>query len=116
MEAPGPRMSLGAGAKAEDLDRIVHEPARLSILARLASSRGGTAPFTELRDGLGLSAGNLSVQLRKLEEAGYLSIAKSFRGQKPYTEAAITVLGERALADYVERMEGLLSALKNRMG
>ena len=103
-------------AAADELDRIVHEPARLAILTRLASSRGGTAAFTDLRDGLSLSAGNLSIQLKKLEEAGYLAITKSFRGQKPYTEAAITAKGERALADYVERMESLIKALKKKLG
>lgn len=106
--------SLKAGA--EELDRIVHEPVRLAILTHLASSRGGKAAFTELRDELSLTAGNLSIQLRKLEEVGYLSIKKSFKGQKPYTEASISSEGERALSEYVERMEGLLKALKKKLG
>jgi len=100
----------------EELDRIIHEPARLAILTHLASSRGGKSAFTELRDELGLTAGNLSIQLKKLEEAGYLSIDKSFKGQKPYTEASISSAGERALSQYVERMEGLLKALKKKLG
>lgn len=101
---------------AEAVDRIVHEPARLSILGRLASAEGGSAPFTALRDELGLSAGNLSVQLRNLEEAGYVRISKTFRGQKPYTEIRITGAGEEALGSYLSRMESLIASLKGRMG
>jgi DNA-binding MarR family transcriptional regulator len=109
-------MKEGAKSGADELDRVIHEPVRLAILTHLASSRGGTAAFTELRDSLSLTAGNLSIQLKKLEESGYLSISKSFRGQKPYTEASISVKGERALSAYVERMEGLIKALKKKIG
>ncbi len=108
-------MSPSAAAQDEPVDRIVHEPARLAILSHLASSDSGRAPFTELRDSLSLSAGNLSVQLRNLEEAGYVEIEKSFRGKKPYTEARIKAKGERALAAYIENMESILSALKGRL-
>jgi DNA-binding transcriptional ArsR family regulator len=96
----------------EAVDRLVHEPARLAILSRLASSEAGRASFTELRDELGLSAGNLSVQLRNLEEAGYLRVEKSFRGKKPYTEVALEARGEEALAAYISRMESILASLK----
>jgi DNA-binding MarR family transcriptional regulator len=102
--------------EADAVDRVVHEPARLSILSRLASADGGVAPFTELRDGLGLTAGNLSVQLRNLEEAGYVEISKTFRGQKPYTELRITAKGEEALGSYLSRMESLIASLKGRLG
>jgi DNA-binding MarR family transcriptional regulator len=101
---------------AEAVDRIIHEPARLSILSHLASAEGGLAPFTELRDGLGLTAGNLSVQLRNLEEAGYVMISKTFKGQKPYTELRITAKGEEALGAYLSRMESLIASLKGRLG
>ncbi len=108
-------MSPSATGQDEPVDRIVHEPARLAILSHLASTDSGRAPFTELRDSLSLSAGNLSVQLRNLEEAGYVAIEKSFRGKKPYTEVRLGAKGEKALAAYIERMESILAALKGRL-
>jgi DNA-binding transcriptional ArsR family regulator len=98
----------------ESVDRIIHEPARLAILSRLASAESGAAPFTELRDELSLSPGNLSVQLKNLEEAGYVRILKSFRGKKPYTEVRLNAKGEKALSDYIEHMESILASLKTR--
>jgi DNA-binding MarR family transcriptional regulator len=106
---PSPRPSP------EGVDRIIHEPARLAILSRLASSDSSAAPFTELRDELSLSAGNLSVQLRNLEEAGYVRIVKSFRDKKPYTEVRLNAKGEKALTDYIEHMESILASLKTKL-
>ena len=94
------------------LDRIVHERARLLILTRLASSMSAETGFTELRDGLGLSAGNLSVQLRTLEEAGYVAIAKSFRDNKPFTGVSITQEGKKALEDYLGELELIVATLR----
>lgn len=94
------------------LDRIVHERARLMILTRLASAEGARASFVELKEDLGFTAGNLSVQLKNLEEAGYVAIEKSFRDNKPYTEASLTDSGDRALRAYLEEMERLIGALR----
>jgi len=94
------------------LDRIVHERARLLILTRLASSMSAETGFTELRDGLGLSAGNLSVQLRTLEEAGYVAIAKSFRDNKPFTGVSITQEGKKALEGYLGELEVIVATLR----
>lgn len=94
------------------LDRLVHEKSRLMTLTYLASSDSLEVGFTELRDGLGLSAGNLSVQLRNLEEAGYIRITKSFRDNKPNTSIGLTVRGHEALRAYLSEMEVILDSVR----
>lgn len=95
-----------------ELDRLIHEKARLMALTYLASSDEPELGFTELRDALGLTAGNLSVQLRNLEEAGYVSISKSFRDNKPYTAVRLTVPGRQALDAYLAEMETIVASVK----
>jgi DNA-binding MarR family transcriptional regulator len=95
-----------------DLDKVVHERSRLRILTYLASSETGEIGFTELRDALGFTAGNLSVQLKTLEEAGYLEIEKRFVANKSYTGAKLTKSGQDALAAYFGEMEALIASLK----
>lgn len=105
-------MPKGAELGSVELDRIVHERARLLILTRLASSMQAETGFTELRDSLALSAGNLSVQLRTLEEAGYVAITKSFRDNRPFTGVGITVAGKKALESYLGELETIVAALR----
>lgn len=93
-------------------DRLVHEPVRLAILTYLASSQESETPFTVLRDDLDLSAGNLSVQLRNLEEAGYVKVDKRISGRKPVTSVALTLKGRDALQQYVQKMEQLIRSIK----
>ena len=81
-----------------NVDRLIHEPARLAIVAVLSVSE--SADFTHLLHATGLSKGNLSAQLRKLEESDYITIAKSFRGKYPKTSAALTAKGRRAFRAY----------------
>jgi|WetSurMetagenome_2_1015567.scaffolds.fasta_scaffold00061_30 DNA-binding MarR family transcriptional regulator len=95
-------------------DRIIHERARLLILSYLASSDAKTVAFGTIREALDFTAGNLSVQLKTLEEAGYISITKEFRDNKPLTQAGITAKGSAALNRYVEQMDGLIKRLKSR--
>ncbi|HUW41519.1 MAG TPA: transcriptional regulator [Rectinemataceae bacterium] len=95
-----------------DLDKIIHERARLMILTFLASSDKAETGFTEIRDTLGLSAGNLSVQLRTLEEAGYVKIEKRFVENKPYTGVGLTVSGQKALSEYLGELEVIVASLK----
>lgn len=96
------------------LDRVIHEPARLQIVSYLASA-GQPVIFTDLQDKLGLSAGNLSVQLKRLEQAGYLSIAKSFRDNRPLTTVSLTRQGMDALKGYLEELELMIDHLKDAM-
>ena len=73
------------------IDDVIHGRLRLGVMAFLTG--GGTADFNTLKAKLQASDGNLSVQLRKLEEAGYVAIAKSFAGRKPLTQVSITDKG-----------------------
>ncbi len=96
------------------LNRVIHEPARLQIVSYLAVG-GREVSFTELSEKLGLSAGNLSVQLKRLEEAGYLSITKSFRENRPLTCVTLTRPGMKALKNYLQDLELLIDRLKDVM-
>jgi DNA-binding MarR family transcriptional regulator len=100
------------GGNGPRLDRVVHEPTRLRVLVHLASSPGGEAGFVALREALGLTAGNLSVQLRTLAEAGLVSLDKGYRDNRPATTVRLTVTGERALETYLDEMDGMIRALR----
>ncbi len=95
------------------LDRVVHERSRLRMLAHLASSPVGEAGFVELREALGMSAGNLSVQLRTLAAAGLVVLAKGYRENRPSTTVRLTAKGEQALAGYLDEMESFIRALRS---
>jgi DNA-binding MarR family transcriptional regulator len=99
-----------------DLDKVIHERSRLMILTFLASSGRGEASFTEIRDELGLSAGNLSVQLRTLEDAGYVGVDKSFVDNKSRTGVSLTSEGHKALSAYLDGLELIVSSLKASRG
>jgi DNA-binding transcriptional ArsR family regulator len=81
-----------------DVDRLVHEPARLAILTVLANAE--EVQFKFLEEALGLTRGNLSSHVSKLEEAGYLTVAKSFEEKIPVTRYRITARGRKALEGY----------------
>jgi DNA-binding transcriptional ArsR family regulator len=89
-----------------DLDRVIHEPARLRIVALLSGAR--EADFLFLQRETGLTKGNLSGHLVKLEEAGYVQIEKTFRGKIPLTLARLTREGRAAFQSYRKSMNGLL--------
>jgi DNA-binding MarR family transcriptional regulator len=95
-----------------DLDKVIHERSRLRILTFLASSTSGEVGFTELREALGFTSGNLSVQLKTLEEAGYLKIDKRFVANKSYTGLRLTDAGESALTSYLGELEFIVASLK----
>jgi DNA-binding transcriptional ArsR family regulator len=81
-----------------EVDRIIHEPARLMVVALLAAVK--EADFQYLHQSTGLTKGNLSVHLSKLEEAGYIAIQKTFRGKYPLTICRLTDLGREVFANY----------------
>ena len=97
---------------AVNLDRLIHERTRLAIISALAVNTSLT--FSELKELLGASDGNLSVHARKLEDAGYVSCAKSFAGRMPKTEYRLTPSGRRALEKYLNHMEALIQATRER--
>jgi DNA-binding HxlR family transcriptional regulator len=93
-------------------DKIIHERSRLLILTYLASSSIKAVPFSEIKDTLDFSSGNLSIQLKTLMEAGYVSITKEFRDNKPLTRASITARGNMALKRYISEMDSLIKGLR----
>jgi len=96
-----------------NVDRVIHEQARLMILTYLASTQQKAVLFTTLKQALDLTAGNLSVQLRNLETAGYVQIDKSIEGRKPVTSIRLTVQGYSALTEYITKMELIIKSVKN---
>ena len=96
----------------EELDPLIHVPARLRIVATLAALPDGDAlSFTRLQDMIGLTPGNLITHLRKLEDAGYLDTEKAGNGASSRTAVALTRHGRTALDAYTAALRGLLEGL-----
>jgi DNA-binding MarR family transcriptional regulator len=94
------------------LDRLLHERMRLGILSALAAT--DSLSFNDLKKLLDTTDGNLSVHARKLEEAEYIACTKSFEGRVPKTEYSITPAGRRAFERYLDHMEALIRAARER--
>ena len=105
--APAP-----AAARAVNLDRLIHDRTRLSIISALAATSPLT--FTELKQLLDLSDGNLSVHARKLEDAGYVTCTKGFEGRLPKTQFSLTEAGHRALRQYLDHMEAIIKHARTK--
>jgi DNA-binding MarR family transcriptional regulator len=90
----------------DDIDEVIHGRLRLGVMAYLASVE--TADFNELRAKLQATDGNLSVHLRKLEDAGYVAIAKTFVNRKPLTRVTLTNPGRTAFVKYLDAMTKLV--------
>lgn len=95
-----------------DLDRLIHERFRLAIVSALAANEA--LSFRELKSLLDATDGNLSVHARKLENAGYVSCAKSFDGRVPRTEFRLTAYGRRAFRKYIDHLEALVASSRGR--
>lgn len=93
----------------KELDPLLHSQLRLAIMSILLSVE--EAEFVYLKEKTQSTAGNLSVQLDKLSEAGYIEVEKSFVGKKPRTTARITSAGSRALAEYIEALKSYLPGM-----
>jgi DNA-binding MarR family transcriptional regulator len=94
------------------LDRIIHERGRLAIMSMLAAS--AELSFTELRDTLAMTDGNLTTHVRTLQEAGYVSIAKSYRNRRPLTTVSLTAAGRQAFTQYVALLERIVKQARPR--
>ena len=90
----------------KELDPLLHSQLRLAVMSLLLGTEA--ADFVYIREKAGATAGNLSVQLDKLSEAGYIDVEKSFVGKKPRTTCRITERGREAMAAYVEALRGYL--------
>ena len=101
--------SSGDKAAIAEIDRLIHEPARLVIMAHLYVV--DSADFIYLMRQTGLTWGNLSAHITRLEEGGYLQMEKGFNGRKPYTMLHLTERGRKAFQDYRQYMIAMLNSL-----
>ena len=112
----GPMKGTGAkratAKKPEELDRLIHERLRLGIVSALAVN--DSLSFSDLKKLMSTTDGNLSVHARKLEEAEYITCTKSFEGRMPKTQYRLTAAGRRALERYLDHMEALIRATRER--
>ncbi|WP_166843783.1 transcriptional regulator [Isoptericola sp. BMS4] len=96
-----------------ELDAVIHAPARLRVVSTLATlPHDDEIAFPKLQKLLDMTAGNLSTHLRKLEEAGYVRVAKTFAGRRPVTYLALTTSGRRAFEDYTAALTDLLKGAR----
>lgn len=96
----------------KDLDPILHSQLRLAVMSLLISVR--EAEFTYLKEKTGATAGNLSVQIAKLKEAGYIEVEKSFRDNYPLTTCNVTPKGAKAFRIYVESIQQYIQTSSNK--
>ncbi|MEH6664794.1 MAG: transcriptional regulator [Brevundimonas sp.] len=89
-----------------DIDEVIHGRVRLGVMAYLSGA--DTADFNELKTRLQVTDGNLSVHLRKLEDAGFVEVIKSFQGRRPLTRARLTDAGRKAFVAYLDAMGRLV--------
>lgn len=108
----GPAITGSGDTHALQLDRLIHERMRLGIVSALAAN--DALAFNELKKLLDTTDGNMSVHARKLEEAGYITCHKTFAGRVPRSEYRLTVVGRRALERYLDHMEALIRAMRER--
>jgi len=96
-------------APLSDIDRLIHEPARFQVLALLYVIE--SADFTFIMNQLGLTWGNLSAHITKLEEGGYVAVEKGFKGKRPQTMLSLTKQGRKAFQSYRQTMKQLLDEI-----
>lgn len=94
------------------LDRVIHEKGRLAIMAMLAATP--ELSFTELRDTLDMTDGNLTTHIRTLQEAGYVAVVKSYHNNRPLTTYTITPAGRKAFAEYVSLLDRIVRQAKQK--
>jgi len=94
------------------LDRLIHEKGRLAIMSMLAASP--ELSFTELRDTLNMTDGNLTTHIRTLQEAGYVSVTKSFQNNRPLTTCSVTSSGKKAFTNYINLLESIIQQTKGK--
>jgi DNA-binding MarR family transcriptional regulator len=92
------------------LDRVIHEKGRLAIMSMLAATP--ELSFTELRDALAMTDGNITTHIRTLQEEGYISVAKSYQNNRPLTTCSLTPAGRKAFKSYVDLLEQVLQQAK----
>lgn len=104
-----PNPTPDARPATDGLNPLLHEPNRLGILTSLLSHRDGLS-FTELKELLSLTDGNLSRHLSTLQENGLVDIRKTMNGRRPLTTVRLTPAGRRRFLDYLELLEGIVAS------
>jgi DNA-binding MarR family transcriptional regulator len=94
------------------LDRVIHEKGRLAIMSMLAATP--ELSFTEMRDALNMTDGNLTTHIRTLQEAGYVSITKSFQNNRPLTTCSLTAAGKKAFTNYINLLEQIIQQTRSK--
>jgi DNA-binding MarR family transcriptional regulator len=92
------------------LDRVIHEKGRLAIMSMLAATP--ELSFTEMRDALGMTDGNITTHIRTLQEEGYIAVAKSYQNNRPLTTCSLTAAGRKAFKSYIDLLEQVLQQAK----
>jgi DNA-binding MarR family transcriptional regulator len=95
-----------------NLDRIIHEKGRMAIMSLLAASP--ELSFTEMRETLKMTDGNLSVHIRTLQEAGYVVVSKSYQNNRPLTTCALTAAGKKGFTEYINLLEQIVRQTKQK--
>lgn len=94
------------------LDRVIHEKGRLAIMSLLAASP--QLSFTEMRDTLNMTDGNITAHVRTLQEAGYVAVTKAFQNGRPLTTYALTPSGRKAFAAYIDLLEQIVQQSRQK--
>lgn len=92
------------------IDRVIHEKGRMAIMSLLAASP--ELSFTEMRETLAMTDGNLTSHIRTLQEAGYVSIAKTYQNNRPLTTCSLTAAGRKAFATYIDLLDQIVRQTK----
>ena len=96
----------------QQLDRVIHEKGRMAIMSMLAAA--AELSFTDLRDTLDMTDGNLTTHIRTLQQAGYVAVSKSYKKNRPLTTCALTIAGHQAFGDYVGLLEKIVAQAKSK--
>ena len=94
----------------QHLDKVIHEKGRMAIMSMLAAS--SELSFTEMRDALGMTDGNLTSHIRTLQKANYVSVAKTYQDNRPLTTCKLTAAGRKAFGEYVGLLEGIVKSAR----
>jgi len=94
------------------LDRVIHEKGRLAIMSLLAAA--SQLSFTEMRDTLNMTDGNLTAHMRTLHEAGYISVTKQFKQGRPLTSYSLTKEGRKAFTGYIDLLEQIVQQSRSK--
>ena len=94
------------------LDRVIHEKGRLAIMSALAATP--QLSFTEMRDTLNMTDGNLTAHMRTLQDAGYVSVTKEFHGGRPLTTFSLTAPGKKAFTSYIDLLEQIVKQTRKK--